>query len=99
MYCTTLVFRLGKDFAHSSQPSQAFVTGNEIHAVQTTSLEPFKEAEPAGPVLLHALRKPHNFPITVLIDRNGYPNGYVLKLSASVPAQIDTVHVGVFPAL
>ena len=95
MHRAALVFRVGKDLAHSLQHPQALVADDELHAVQAATLEPLEEADPAGLVLLHALRCAQDLPITVLIDRDRHQYGHVFVRSAPVPAQIDAVHVDI----
>ena len=88
-----LVFRLWKDLANCLKHPQAFVSNDELHAIQASSLEPLEEADPAGLVLLHALCRAQNLPVSVLIDRNRHQYGHVFVLSAPVPTQIDAIHV------
>ena len=66
-----------------------FLKGYALFSYQATATEPLEETDPAGLVLLHTLGSAQNLAVAVLIDRNGYQNGYILKLSAPVAAQYN----------
>ena len=52
---TPLVCGFGEHFPHGLQHTEAFVSHNEFHAIQTTAAEPLEETDPASLVLFHAL--------------------------------------------
>ena len=86
---------------HIVQHTKAFVTNHQFNPIQTAAAEPLKEIDPTGLVFFHALSCTKNLAVAILVDRDGYQNGYIFKLSAPVAAQADSVHVDirVMPAL
>ena len=92
---TPLVFGFRKHFSHSLQHTKALVSNDESYPIQTTTTEPLKEIDPTGLIFFHALGCTKNLTITILVDRNGYQNGYVFKLPAPVAAQIDPIYVDI----
>lgn len=52
---TALVFGVREYFSYGLQHPQALVTNNELYAIQSTTTEPLKEADPAGLGLFHSL--------------------------------------------
>ena len=90
-----MVFGLGKHFAHGFQHTKALVTNHQFNPIQTTATEPLKEINPTGLVFFHALSCAKNLAVAILVDCNGYQNGYIFKLSAPVAAQVDSIHIDI----
>ena len=78
----------------SSIPRHLF-PNNKFDSIQTTAIQPLKEAALAGLVLFHALRCTQNFTVSALIDRHRHQNSHILKLSVLISAQIDPIYVDV----
>ena len=96
MYRTALKLGFREYFSHSLQHTKAFVTNHQFNPIQTTASQPLEETDPAGFVLLHALGSTKNLTVAVLIYRNRHQNGYILKLSAPVTAQLDSIYVDIW---
>ena len=98
MHRAALVFGVREHLAHGLHHPHALVADDELHAVQTAAAEPLEEADPAGLGLLHVLDSSQNLTETILIHGDCHQNSYIFVLSASVVAQVDTVHVDVWMA-
>ena len=70
-------------------------SSKELVSRSKTYAELLKEVYPAGLVLFHALGRTKNLAVAILVDRNGYQNGYIFKFSAPVAAQTDPIHIGI----
>ncbi len=90
-----MVFGLGKHFTHGFQHTKALVTNHQFNPIQATATEPLKEINPTGLVFFHTLSCAKNLAVAILIDCNGYQNGYIFKLSAPVAAQVDSIHIDI----
>ena len=101
MHRAALVFGVREHLAHGLQHPHALVADDELHAVQASTTQPLKEADPAGLVLFHAFGSAQNLTKTVLIHGDRHQNRHIFILSAPVAAQVDTVHVDIriVPAL
>ena len=101
VYGTALILGFREYFSYGLQHTETLVANHQPDPVQATATQPLEEADPAGLVLFHALGGTQNLTKTVLIHGDRYQNGHILKLSAPVAAQIDSVHIDirVMPAL
>ena len=73
---TPLVFGLRKHFSHSLQHTKTLVTNHQLDSIQATATQPLEETDPTGLVFFHALGCTKNLAVAILVDRNGYQNGY-----------------------
>lgn len=60
-----LVFGIGVNFAHCLQYAKTLIPNHELYALKPAALEPLKEIDPAGLVLLHPFGGAQNLTIAV----------------------------------
>ena len=82
-------------FSHSLRHIKAFVSNHQFNPIQAMTTQSREEAAPAEPVCFHTLGNSKNLMVSVLIHHNCHQNGHIFKLSASISAQLESIHIDI----